>query len=175
MRFATRTQKTDQNLRLKTHLLLPALTTTGGCTDVFLFKCFDPLSELIVQSLAQQAIHPDFVPIGVIVTNVNEDGTLPPHVEYKIRQNATFTHSTKKIRPSYWFPGPMNWGYNYYQFGFVWIQVELASVVGPGSGNLHEITEFRHARGSHLFGQHMAREIFLASIGAKRLFWTARS
>ena len=60
---------------------------------------------------------------GVIVTNVREDGTLPPHVEYKIRQNATFTHTTKKVRPSYWFPGPMNWGYNYYQYGFVWIQV----------------------------------------------------
>lgn len=70
----------------------------------------------------------------MVVTNVRDDGTLPPHVEYKIRQNATFTHSTKKIRPSYWFPGPMNWGYNYYQYGFVWIQVRGPR---PGEGRFH--------------------------------------
>ena len=62
---------------------------------------------------------------------MREDGTLPPHVVYKIRQNATFTHSTKKIRPSYWFPGPMNWGYNYYQYGFVWIQVCYIYLASP--------------------------------------------
>jgi ATP-binding cassette subfamily A (ABC1) protein 2 len=48
--------------------------------------------------------------------------SLPPHITYKIRQNASFTSTTAMVRNRFWFPGPKNWGYYYYQFGFVWIQ-----------------------------------------------------
>jgi ATP-binding cassette subfamily A (ABC1) protein 2 len=54
---------------------------------------------------------------------MNEDGSLPPHVIYKIRQNASLTDSTKFVRDRYWHPGPSPWGaFNYYQFGWTWIQ-----------------------------------------------------
>ena len=59
---------------------------------------------------------------SVVFTNLNADGSLPPHVIYKIRQNASFTDSTKSVRDKFWHPGPGGWPYNYYQFGFVWIQ-----------------------------------------------------
>lgn len=81
--------------------------------------------------------------LGVIFTNIRENGTLPPHVIYKIRQNSTFTQTTKLVRPKYWFPGPRRWGYYYYQMGFIWIQdiIERAiidtfvgrDVIEPGS------------------------------------------
>lgn len=61
--------------------------------------------------------------VGVVFTNLNSDGSLPPHVIYKIRQNASFTDSTKSVRDKFWHPGPGSWAYNYYQFGFVWVQV----------------------------------------------------
>jgi len=62
---------------------------------------------------------------GVVFENVNTDGTLPPHLVYKIRQNASFTASTKSVRDKYWHPGPGSSLDGYYQFGFVWLQVEL--------------------------------------------------
>ena len=65
---------------------------------------------------------------GVVFSNLESNNTLPPHVIYKIRQNATFTQSTKFVRPHYWYPGPKAWGYNYYQFGFVWIQVMIVLI-----------------------------------------------
>ncbi|XP_064616373.1 ATP-binding cassette sub-family A member 2-like [Liolophura sinensis] len=50
------------------------------------------------------------------------DGKLPAHVKYKIRQNASFTETTKHVRPGNWYPGPGKHTYPYYHFGFVWIQ-----------------------------------------------------
>lgn len=47
---------------------------------------------------------------------------LDPHMTYKIRQNASFTYTTKKIRERYWYPSPRDWDYYYYIFGFVWLQ-----------------------------------------------------
>lgn len=61
---------------------------------------------------------------GVVFENVRANETLPPHIKYKIRQNATFTPTTKRVRDKYWFPGPGSGDYPYYQFGFTWIQVE---------------------------------------------------
>ena len=48
--------------------------------------------------------------------------TLDSHMTYKIRQNASFTYTTKKIRERYWYPSPRDWDYYYYIFGFVWLQ-----------------------------------------------------
>ena len=61
--------------------------------------------------------------VGVIFENVEANKTLPAHIRYKIRQNATFTPTTKRIRNKYWTPGPGSGEYPYYSFGFVWIQV----------------------------------------------------
>ena len=60
---------------------------------------------------------------GLVFTNVNADGTLPNHVIYKIRQNATSTVTTKLVRPQYWKAGPDGSSYSYYKYGFVWLQV----------------------------------------------------
>ena len=58
-----------------------------------------------------------------VVFHMNNDGSLPNHMIYKIRQNASLTMNTKRVRNRFWFPGPRVWGYNYYYFGFVWVQV----------------------------------------------------
>uniref|UniRef100_A0A6I8P991 ATP binding cassette subfamily A member 2 n=1 Tax=Ornithorhynchus anatinus TaxID=9258 RepID=A0A6I8P991_ORNAN len=50
------------------------------------------------------------------------DGSLPPHVLYKIRQNSSFTEKTNEIRRAYWRPGPNTGGRFYFLYGFVWIQ-----------------------------------------------------
>lgn len=62
-------------------------------------------------------------PKGVIF-QTNKDGSLPPHVMYKIRQNSSFTERTNEIRRAYWRPGPNNGGHFYFLYGFVWIQGE---------------------------------------------------
>ena len=62
-------------------------------------------------------------PCQGIYFNVNEDGTLPEHMVYKIRQNATISQSTKLVKDLLFEPGP-NWKASlYYINGFVWLQV----------------------------------------------------
>jgi len=70
--------------------------------------------------------------LGVVFENVPADNAgslLPAHVVYKIRQNASFTSSTKAVRDKYWHPGPPTdssaAANNYYQLGFVWLQVSI--------------------------------------------------
>jgi ATP-binding cassette subfamily A (ABC1) protein 2 len=60
--------------------------------------------------------------VGIVFTNINKNGTLPPHVEYKIRMNSTFTQDTTIIRSNYWQPGPECEYQPYYFFGFDWFQ-----------------------------------------------------
>lgn len=62
-----------------------------------------------------------FLSSGVIF-QTNNDGSLPPHVLYKIRQNSSFTEKTNEIRRAYWRPGPNTGGKFYFLYGFVWIQ-----------------------------------------------------
>jgi len=60
----------------------------------------------------------------VVFENIDSgDAALPPHIVYKIRQNASFTANTKAVRDKYWHPGPGSSLDGYYQFGFVWLQV----------------------------------------------------
>lgn len=66
---------------------------------------------------------PLLLPTGVIF-QTNRDGSLPPHVMYKIRQNSSFTEKTNEIRRAYWRPGPNTGGRFYFLYGFVWIQGE---------------------------------------------------
>ncbi|XP_055898501.1 ATP-binding cassette sub-family A member 2-like [Biomphalaria glabrata] len=80
---------------------------------------------------------------GVVFQDLLDDGTIPPHLRYKIRQNATYLPSTKQVRKPTWVPGPGRNFFPYYQFGFVWVQdmIERAvidlqvgrDVVEPGS------------------------------------------
>jgi len=62
--------------------------------------------------------------LGVVFENVVESHSLPAHIVYKIRQNASFTATTKAVRDKYWHPGPGSASDRYYQFGFVWLQVQ---------------------------------------------------
>lgn len=57
-----------------------------------------------------------------VIFQANKDGSLPPHVMYKIRQNSSFTEKTNEIRRAYWRPGPNTGGKFYFLYGFVWIQ-----------------------------------------------------
>uniref|UniRef100_A0A8C4U5Z7 ATP-binding cassette sub-family A member 2 n=1 Tax=Falco tinnunculus TaxID=100819 RepID=A0A8C4U5Z7_FALTI len=57
------------------------------------------------------------LPAGVIF-QTNRDGSLPPHVMYKIRQNSSFTEKTNEIRRAYWRPGPNTGGRFYFLYGF---------------------------------------------------------
>jgi len=59
-----------------------------------------------------------------VIFQTNKDGSLPPHVMYKIRQNSSFTEKTNEIRRAYWRPGPNTGGRFYFLYGFVWIQGE---------------------------------------------------
>ncbi|KAL3242105.1 hypothetical protein MRX96_021472 [Rhipicephalus microplus] len=60
--------------------------------------------------------------LASVLFNMDQNGSMPRHMTYTIRQNASFTPTTNLMRSRFWFPGPRNWGYEYYQFGFVWLQ-----------------------------------------------------
>lgn len=75
------------------------------------------------------------LPTGVIF-QTNRDGSLPPHVMYKIRQNSSFTEKTNEIRRAYWRPGPNTGGRFYFLYGFVWIQGEYRLLAPPCSPSL---------------------------------------
>lgn len=90
--------------------------------NINVFKGFATEGELVDYFLNDAYANNVQVLASVVFTNVNADGSLPPHVVYKIRQNASFTDTTKSIRDKFWHPGPGSWPYKYYQFGFVWIQ-----------------------------------------------------
>lgn len=65
-----------------------------------------------------------------VIFQTRKDGSLPPHVHYKIRQNSSFTEKTNEIRRAYWRPGPNTGGRFYFLYGFVWIQGEGLSPGG---------------------------------------------
>ncbi|GAB1604923.1 ATP-binding cassette sub-family A member 2-like, partial [Argonauta hians] len=79
--------------------------------------------QKLVDYVFDEAYHDNVsVFASVLFENIHPDGTLPPHIHYKIRQNASFTPTTKLVRSRYWYPGPGPTKQSYYQFGFVWIQ-----------------------------------------------------
>uniref|UniRef100_A0A8C3V4W5 ATP-binding cassette sub-family A member 2 n=1 Tax=Catharus ustulatus TaxID=91951 RepID=A0A8C3V4W5_CATUS len=63
-----------------------------------------------------------------VIFQTNRDGSLPPHVMYKIRQNSSFTEKTNEIRRAYWRPGPNTGGRFYFLYGFVWIQGNVCDI-----------------------------------------------
>ncbi|BFZ20641.1 hypothetical protein BsWGS_23680 [Bradybaena similaris] len=107
------------------------------------FKGFATEEDMLNYFLSQAYYDNASIIAGVVFQNLPDDGTIPPHLHYKIRQNATYLPSTKQVRKPTWVPGPGQNFYPYYQFGFVWVQdmIERAiidlqvgrDVVEPGS------------------------------------------
>ncbi|KAG9261960.1 ATP-binding cassette sub-family A member 2 isoform X2 [Astyanax mexicanus] len=89
--------------------------------SVDIFKGF-PDEESIVNYTLNQAYHDNVSVFASVIFQTNKDGSLPPHVQYKIRQNSSFTEKTNEIRRAYWRPGPNTGGKFYFLYGFVWIQ-----------------------------------------------------
>lgn len=86
------------------------------------FQGFAGEQELVDYVINQAYKNNVSVFASVLFENIHSDGSLPPHIKYKIRQNASFTPTTKFVRSRYWYPGPGPSQHSYYQFGFVWIQ-----------------------------------------------------
>ncbi|GCC24766.1 hypothetical protein chiPu_0003168 [Chiloscyllium punctatum] len=89
--------------------------------SVDIFKGF-PNEESIVNYTLSQAYQDNVTVFASVIFQTKEDGTLPPHVMLKIRQNSSFTEKTNEIRRAYWRPGPNTGGRFYFLYGFVWIQ-----------------------------------------------------
>ncbi|XP_056449000.1 LOW QUALITY PROTEIN: ATP-binding cassette sub-family A member 2 [Gadus chalcogrammus] len=89
--------------------------------SVDIFKGF-PDEDSIVNYTLNQAYQDNVSVFASVIFQTNRDGSLPPHVLYKIRQNSSFTEKTNEIRRAYWRPGPNTGGKFYFLYGFVWIQ-----------------------------------------------------
>uniref|UniRef100_T1J7T4 ATP-binding cassette sub-family A member 2 n=1 Tax=Strigamia maritima TaxID=126957 RepID=T1J7T4_STRMM len=85
------------------------------------FHGFENEEELI-SYFRHQAYFDNITVLASVIFSMAPNGSMPNHMIYKIRQNASFTEATNQVRGRFWFPGPRNWGYQYYHFGFVWIQ-----------------------------------------------------
>jgi ATP-binding cassette subfamily A (ABC1) protein 2 len=90
-----------------------------------LYKGFANENDL-VQYFLHRAYHDNYTVLAsVVFTNVDRNDTkLPPNTIYKIRQNASLTPSTKRVRDRFWVPSPAQNGFVYYDFGFSWVQVK---------------------------------------------------
>ncbi|KAF0033712.1 hypothetical protein F2P81_013778 [Scophthalmus maximus] len=97
--------------------------------SVDVFKGF-PDEDSIVNYTLNQAYQDNVSVFASVIFQTNRDGSLPPHVLYKIRQNSSFTEKTNEIRRAYWRPGPNTGGKFYFLYGFVWIQdmIERATI-----------------------------------------------
>ncbi|XP_063792321.1 ATP-binding cassette sub-family A member 2 [Pseudophryne corroboree] len=89
--------------------------------SVDIFKGF-PNEDSIVNYTLNQAYQDNVTVFASVIFQTQPDGSLPPHVMYKIRQNSSFTEKTNEIRRAYWRPGPNTGGRFYFLYGFVWIQ-----------------------------------------------------
>ena len=87
------------------------------------FKGFKNEADLVNYFLNDAYQANQTVIASIVFTNIDVNSTsLPNYIRYKIRQNASFTQTTKKIRDPYWFPSARSWNYFYYIFGFAFIQ-----------------------------------------------------
>uniref|UniRef100_A0A672YJR4 ATP binding cassette subfamily A member 2 n=1 Tax=Sphaeramia orbicularis TaxID=375764 RepID=A0A672YJR4_9TELE len=89
--------------------------------SVDIFKGF-PDEDSIVNYTLNQAYQDNVSVFASVIFQTKKNGSLPPHVLYKIRQNSSFTEKTNEIRRAYWRPGPNTGGKFYFLYGFVWIQ-----------------------------------------------------
>jgi ATP-binding cassette subfamily A (ABC1) protein 2 len=108
------------------------------------FKGFSDEND-VVQYFLHRAYHDNYTVLAsVVFTNVNlNDTELPPNTIYKIRQNASLTPSTKRVRDRFWVPAPPQSGFIYYDFGFSWVQVRLFDLL------IDFVKSFFFSLGSH--------------------------
>ncbi|XP_012935434.1 ATP-binding cassette sub-family A member 2 [Aplysia californica] len=132
----------DHQLRLVDAAAHAWLSMMRGI-NLNIFRGFASEDDMLTYFLTQAYHDNASIIAGVVFEDLPPDGSIPPHVRYKIRQNATYLPSTKQVRKPTWVPGPGRTFYPYYQFGFVWVQdmIERAvidlqvgrDVVEPGS------------------------------------------
>ncbi|XP_043210384.1 ATP-binding cassette sub-family A member 2-like [Amphibalanus amphitrite] len=96
-----------------------------GGADLDWFRPF-PTEEAAVQYFLGEgdttAAADNATVFAVLAFDLPPDDSLPSHLTYKIRQNASLTANTAVVRDRAWLPGPRSWDYNYYEFGFSWLQ-----------------------------------------------------
>lgn len=104
-----------------------------------MFRGFRTQEDLIAY-FKNRAYFDNVTVLASVLFGIPPNGSMPRHMTYTIRQNASFTATTSLMRSRFWFPGPRNWGYEYYQFGFVWLQDILErAMVNVYAG--HDVTE----------------------------------
>ncbi|CAN7993624.1 unnamed protein product [Ixodes hexagonus] len=86
-----------------------------------MFRGFSTEEDLMTY-FKSRAYFDNVTVLASVLFKMDINGSMPRHMSYTIRQNASFTPTTNLMRSRFWFPGPRNWGYEYYQFGFVWLQ-----------------------------------------------------
>ncbi|KAH3795730.1 hypothetical protein DPMN_149289, partial [Dreissena polymorpha] len=91
-----------------------------GDVNMNVFRGFSTEVELEDYFLNKQFHDHVTVIAGIVFENL--DTSLPVHVRYKIRQNATLNPPTNQVRMPFWYPSPGSNNLDYYNFGFVWIQ-----------------------------------------------------
>ncbi|XP_038064112.1 ATP-binding cassette sub-family A member 2-like isoform X2 [Patiria miniata] len=115
----------------------------AGSVNFNVYRPFED-EEALIDYILNDARHDNVTVFGSLVFEVDDEGNLPPHIVYKIRQNTSFTDRSDLIRRRFWAPGSNHKStLGYYTFGFVWIQdiIERAiinkwvgrRVVEPGS------------------------------------------
>ena len=52
--------------------------------------------------------------VSALIFEVDGDGRLPPHVKYKIRQNASLTQDTKTLHIPFWRRDTFGFNFLYY-------------------------------------------------------------
>ena len=126
--FKNLPNKTNQDLIDQIRMIDSAacswLSLMSG-VNLNIFKGFSNEEDLVDYFL-NEAYFDNVTVIASVVFNLKNsslnNSKLDSHITYKIRQNASFTYTTKKIRERYWYPSPRDWDYYYYLFGFVWLQ-----------------------------------------------------
>ncbi|XP_022085288.1 ATP-binding cassette sub-family A member 2-like isoform X2 [Acanthaster planci] len=115
----------------------------AGDVDFNVYRPFED-EESLIDYILNDALHDNVTVFASLIFEVDEEGNLPPHIVYKIRQNTSLTDRTDLIRRRFWAPGSNHKStLGYYTYGFVWIQdiIERAiinkwvgrRVIEPGS------------------------------------------
>lgn len=101
--------------------------------DLNIFKGFKDEQSLVNFALNinnSKAGDTSKVVAGIVFLNIRVNASLPAHVKYKIRMNASyFTPATDSIRDPYWMPGPQSWNQRYYDLGFTWLQDQIERAI----------------------------------------------
>uniref|UniRef100_A0A914W7B2 ABC transporter domain-containing protein n=1 Tax=Plectus sambesii TaxID=2011161 RepID=A0A914W7B2_9BILA len=110
-------------------------------TQLNVFRGFENETTLVDYFLTR-AYWDNVTVFASVIFDVTDD-SMPNHMVYTIRQNASYTTTTQGVRSLFWYPGPRSWDYSYYTFGYLWLQdtleramIDLYSekdIIEPGS------------------------------------------